>query len=164
MMRENKKRKNAYATVLLCMYLLGSVCALALRPGLKGISSEDSEIVKLIPALLFLFECLIFSSMIGLVILPLSTLLAGASTTTLVFMVENKLLAGDKAYYLFAALAVLAPLSFMICSEGMEISWQLRQLMSSRRNGYKKKLFLSYSIMFIGMAFIVMLGRNILTI
>ena len=155
-MRENKKRKSAYAAVLLCMYLLGSICTLAFLPEINKFPSENEKMIKLIPVLLVGLESLIFSSMIGLVLLPLSTVFLGASCTML--------LSVDKAHYLFAALAVLIPLSFVICSEGMEISWQLRHSMSLRRNSYRKKLFLSYSIMFIGMVVFALLCRNILTI
>ena len=155
-----RKTESVFVWALLLSFLAGAMLAFRYRECL-GIPLNTSTAVFIS---LLIVEAFNISSLTGIFILPVVTVLVGMNTAA---AINGLKLAYDYGRLMFSdcvVIVLLVPLNFLLSSIGMKHSHQIRAFVYTDKELYKQLIFSSYSIMFSTLMLFAFYVKNIINI
>ena len=155
-----RKTESVFTWALLLSFLAGAMLAFRYREYL-GIHFNASTAVFIA---LLLIEAFNVSSLTGIFILPVVTVLVGMNTAAAINGLKVAFNSGRLMFADCVVIILLVPLNFLLCSIGMLHSHQIRAIVYTDKELYKQIIFSSYSIMFSTLILFALYVKNIINI
>lgn len=148
-----------YSFFFLLFFLVGAIFALVNSDHLaSGLLNEEVSPVQMSAALFFI-SSIVSSSIMAPYLLPIISFAMGACSIIVIDGIKLAHSLGEDIIVQVLFLATIIPLHFIFCCRGMMIGLCIKISMQSKKDRYKKNLFISYTIMLVAAVVIILFLR-----